>query len=179
MTSKLSIAVPISNSAPSVGATGAGGGICEAEALGPETAPPGWLVYRTHDAATPQMNVRVPADLQARLYAAARRRGVSRSILVRSALEHAASSPPDLPGPMPIANASSEPHASLPMGNTPTTGGADTDFVSWIVGQTRLPRPLVLAGIARGRVRVDGRECRDVTGGAWEGHEITFDGRPV
>ena len=113
------------------------------------------------------MNVRVPADLQARLHAAARRRGVSRSILVRSALEHAASSPPDLPGPMPIADASSERQA------------VDTDFVSWIAGQTHLPRPLVLAYIARGRVRVDGRECRDVTGGAWEGHEVTFDGRPV
>ena len=46
------------------------------------------------------MNIRVPDDLRARLRAAARRRGVSQSILVRSALEHAASSPPD---PMPVA----------------------------------------------------------------------------
>ena len=118
-------------------------------------------------ARTPQMNVRVPADLRARLRAAARRRGVSQSILVRSALEHAASSPPDLPGPMPSADSSSEPQA------------VDTDFVSWIVGRTRLPRELVLAGIARGWARVDGVECRDVTGGAWHGAEITFDGRPV
>ena len=113
------------------------------------------------------MNVRVPADLQARLYAAARRRGVSRSILVRSALEHAASSPPDLPGPMPVAAPVSE------------QGGGESEFVCWLAASTRLPRPLVLAGIDRGRVRVDGRECRDVTGGAWEGHEVTFDGRPV
>ena len=117
------------------------------------------------------MNIRVPTDLQARLYAAARRRGVSRSILVRSALEDVASSPP-VPFPpgvasMPVGNASSEPQA------------ADTDFVTWIAAQTHLPHPLVLAYIARGRVRVDGRECRDVTGGAWEGHEVTFDGRPV
>ena len=113
------------------------------------------------------MNIRVPADLRARLRAAARRRGVSQSILVRSALEHAASSPPDLPGPMPIADASSERQA------------VDTDFVSWIVGRTRLPRPLVLAGIDRGWARVDGVECRDVTGGAWHGAEVTWDGRPV
>ena len=63
------------------------------------------------------MNIRVPDDLRARLRAAARRRGVSQSILVRSALEHAASSAPDLPGPMPVAAPVSE------------QGGGDTEFV--------------------------------------------------
>ena len=120
------------------------------------------------------MNIRVPDDLRARLRAAARRRGVSQSILVRSALEHAASSPPDLPGPMPTAG------ASMPIaGASSERQAVDTDFVSWIVGRTRLPRPLVLAGIDRGWARVDGVECRDVTGGAWHGAEVTFDGRPV
>ena len=111
------------------------------------------------------MNIRVPADLRVRLRAAARRRGVSQSILVRSALEHAASSPPDLPGPMPAP--------------VLEQGGRDTEFVCWLAASTRLPRPFVRMGIERGRVRVDGRECRDVTGGAWEAHEVTFDGRAV
>ena len=68
------------------------------------------------------MNIRVPEDLRARLRAAARRRGVSHSILVRSALEHAASSPPDLPGPVaaPVLE----------------QGGGDTEFVCWLAAST-------------------------------------------
>ena len=106
------------------------------------------------------MNIRVPGDLRA----AARRRGVSQSILVRSALEHAASSPPD---PMPVAAPVSE------------QGGGDTQFVCWLAAHARVPRSLMRMGIARGWVRVDGVECRDVTGGAWEVAEVTFDGRAV
>ena len=58
-------------------------------------------------------------------------------------------------------------------------GGGDTEFVNWLAARTRHPRALVRMGIARGWVRVDGVECRDVTGGAWEVAEVTFDGRLV
>ena len=112
-----------------------------------------------------QFNIRVPAELRAGLRVAARRRGVSPSLLARHGLEHVASVPPDLPGPPPsLPTASDEAHAEL---------------VELVAERTGLPRVLVRRYIERGRVRVDGRDAREVVYVPSEGAQVTLDGQPV
>ena len=112
-----------------------------------------------------QFNIRVPAELRASLRVAARRRGVSPSLLARHGLEHVASVPPDLPGPPPsLPAASEEAHAAL---------------VELVAERTGLPRAVVRRKLERGGVRVDGRDAREVLHVPAEGAQVTVEGRPV
>ena len=112
-----------------------------------------------------QLNIRVPDELRAGLREAARRRGVSQAILARHALEHVTRAEPDLPGPPPsLLTASDEAHAEL---------------VELVAERTGLPRVLVRRYIERGRVRVDGRDAREVVYVPSEGAQVTLDGQPV
>ena len=120
------------------------------------------------------MNVRVPADLRARLKAAARRRGVSQSILVRSALEQAAASTADLPGLLPERS-----HAAQPGQPAPAAQTTDSELVYWLAERTGMPRAIVRLSIAGGRVRIDGEDARHVERVPPEGAQVTLDGRPV
>ena len=112
-----------------------------------------------------QFNIRVPAELRAGLRAAARRRGVSPSLLARHGREHVASVPPDLPGPPPsLPAASDEAHAAL---------------VELVAERTGLPRAVVRRKIERGSVHVDGVDAREVVYVPAEGAHVTLDGEPV
>ena len=112
-----------------------------------------------------QLNIRVPAELRASLRVAARRRGVSPSLLARHGLEHVASVPPDLPGPPPsLPTASDEAHAAL---------------VDMVAERTGLPRAVVLRKIERGSVQVDGIDAREVVYVHSEGAQVTVEGQAV
>ena len=112
-----------------------------------------------------QLNIRVPAELRAGPRAAARRRGVSPSLLARHGLEHVASVPPDLPGPP----------SSLPT----ASDEARAELVDVVAERTGLPRAVVQRKIARGGVLVDGVDAREVVYVPAEGAQVTLEGQPV